>query len=58
VKLGEREAGWVEVEDGLKEGDTIVVDGMMGLRDGARVRVSGSPDGAINPTTPSPSQPE
>jgi membrane fusion protein (multidrug efflux system) len=58
VTLGERVAGWVEVEDGLKRGDTIVVDGMMDLRDGARVLVSGSPDEAVDPTTPPSSRPE
>jgi membrane fusion protein (multidrug efflux system) len=58
VKLGEREAGWVEVEDGLKEGDTIVVDGIMDLRDGAHVRVSDSAGGAVEQTTPPPPQPK
>ncbi|MBD3368091.1 MAG: efflux RND transporter periplasmic adaptor subunit [Candidatus Eisenbacteria bacterium] len=43
VTLGAREVGLVEVTHGLAPGDTIVVDGLMSLRDGAQVRVV--PDG-------------
>jgi membrane fusion protein (multidrug efflux system) len=39
VTLGERAAGWAEVEDGLEPGETIVTEGAMNLRDGARVQV-------------------
>jgi membrane fusion protein (multidrug efflux system) len=58
VQLGEREAGWVEVVDGLKQGDTIVVDGIIDLRDGAHVRVSDSAGSAVEQTTPPPPQPK
>jgi len=57
VTLGEREAGWVEIEDGLRAGELIVVDGTMNLRDGARVRVSEPPSGD-GATPPPPPQPE
>ncbi len=57
VRLGEREAGWVEIEDGLEAGEMIVVDGTMNLRDGARVSVPGPPGGA-GATPPPSSQPE
>ena len=57
VTLGEREAGWVEVADGLKEGDTIVVDGTMNLRDGAAFasrahRMVPSPRPPFHPSQP------
>lgn len=39
VKLGTRNVGWVEVVEGLSPGDTIVVDGLLNLRDGASVKV-------------------
>lgn len=42
VELGVRDAGWVEVVNGLEPGEMIVVDGLLGLRDGARVRVEGA----------------
>jgi len=37
VTLGQRRRGEVEVVDGLEAGDRIVVDGVVKLRDGARV---------------------
>jgi membrane fusion protein (multidrug efflux system) len=39
VTLGARDVGWVEIVDGLSPGETIVVDGLLNLRDGARVLV-------------------
>jgi membrane fusion protein (multidrug efflux system) len=39
VKLGARDVGWVEIVDGLSPGETIVVDGLLNLRDGASVQV-------------------
>lgn len=47
VRLGERDVGWVEVEEGINMGDTIVVDGLLSLRDGASVRVESS-DAALD----------
>jgi membrane fusion protein (multidrug efflux system) len=41
IEIGERWFGIVEVHTGLKEGDRIVVEGIVKLRDGARVRVTG-----------------
>lgn len=40
VKLGTRRYGIVEVTDGLEEGDLIVSEGIVKLRDGSRVRFS------------------
>ena len=56
VRLGSRDVGWVEVLDGLSPGDTIVVDGLLSLRDGARVRLepvpgSGAGTGASPPSS-------
>lgn len=45
LKLGVRDVGWVEVSAGLEPGETIVVDGLLNLRDGVRVREAGA-DGA------------
>ncbi len=41
VKLGARDVGWVEIVEGLSPGETIVVDGLLNLRDGAE-RAGGS----------------
>ena len=39
LKLGEAAGGWVEVLDGVKEGDKIVVAGQHKLKDGAAIRI-------------------
>jgi membrane fusion protein (multidrug efflux system) len=44
VRLGSREVGRVEVLSGLRAGETVVTDGVMNLRDGAKVRVTGNPE--------------
>ena len=52
VEIGEREFGWVEVIDGLDEGETFVVEGLIRLRDGAAVQVAGqalAPDATPTP---------
>jgi membrane fusion protein (multidrug efflux system) len=56
VKLGTRDVGWVEVNEGLSQGETIVVDGLLSLRDGARVAVSGSPGDSFDQTASPSSQ--
>ncbi|HEU0152539.1 MAG TPA: efflux RND transporter periplasmic adaptor subunit [Arenimonas sp.] len=43
VDLGQRRRGEVEVLDGLSAGDRIVVDGVVKLRDGARVTEAAAP---------------
>ena len=57
VKLGARDIGWVEVVGGLSEGETIVVDGLLNLRDGASVRVEPS-EAPADHTGTSPTQAE
>jgi membrane fusion protein (multidrug efflux system) len=49
VELGLRQAGTVEVTQGLAEGDRIVTDGVVKLRDGVVVRAAGEND-ARGPT--------
>lgn len=44
---GRREPGWVEVRKGLEEGDAVVTDGVLSLRDGAEVKVAGSYEGPV-----------
>ncbi|MFC4311386.1 efflux RND transporter periplasmic adaptor subunit [Steroidobacter flavus] len=43
VKLGKRRPGVVEVVDGLKEHERVVVEGTQNLRDGGPVREQGAP---------------
>jgi len=42
VVLGNRDNGKLEVLEGIKEGETIIVFGQQGLKDGAQVNVSGT----------------
>lgn len=44
LKLGDAAGGWVEVLEGVKEGDRIVVAGQHKLKDGASIRL-GAPGG-------------
>lgn len=56
VTIGRRLPGYVEILDGVKEGDRIVSDGLIGLNDGATVEIIGefvAPADAYNPTTAS-----
>jgi membrane fusion protein (multidrug efflux system) len=46
VRLGQREAGTVEVLEGLAAGDVVVESGLQRLRDGIAVRVANAADAA------------
>jgi membrane fusion protein, multidrug efflux system len=46
VRLGQRQAGTVEVLDGIAAGEPVVRTGVQRLRDGAAVSVAGQPAGA------------
>jgi len=46
VRLGQREAGTVEVLDGLEAGEVVVQAGVQRLRDGAEVRIPDEGQGA------------
>jgi membrane fusion protein (multidrug efflux system) len=43
VRLGQRQAGTVEVLDGIAAGEPVVREGVQRLRDGAAVSVAGQP---------------
>ncbi|HYG05960.1 MAG TPA: efflux RND transporter periplasmic adaptor subunit [Stenotrophomonas sp.] len=47
VKLGYAEGQWVEIRDGLKEGDQVVTAGKVALRDGTQVQVIGEPQAKV-----------
>ncbi|KAF1032020.1 MAG: Efflux pump periplasmic linker BepF [Pseudomonas sp.] len=40
VKLGERQAGWVQIAEGLQAGDQVVVSGQLKLSDGMPVQAT------------------
>jgi membrane fusion protein (multidrug efflux system) len=42
VKIGARRPGWVEILDGVKAGDRIVVEGIVKLKPGAKIADAGS----------------
>ena len=41
LKLGYDDAGWIEVREGLKPGDEVVIAGKAALREGSAVQVIG-----------------
>lgn len=43
VRPGVRREGWIEIEEGLAEGDRLVVEGLQRVRDGAKVRPGDAP---------------
>jgi membrane fusion protein (multidrug efflux system) len=47
IRLGQREAGTVEVLDGLVADETVVQTGLQRLRDGAEVRILNGPGGEV-----------
>jgi multidrug efflux pump subunit AcrA (membrane-fusion protein) len=52
VSLGLTAEGWVEISQGLREGELVVVSGLANLQPGARVRVTnlatpGGPGGDV-----------
>jgi RND family efflux transporter MFP subunit len=50
VRAGLREAGWVEIEDGVKPGETVATSGLAQLYDGAPVQpVTGTSGAAAGP---------
>jgi RND family efflux transporter MFP subunit len=52
VKAGLREAGWVEILDGVKPGETVATSGLAQLYDGAPVLpVAPTPGPAAGPAT-------
>lgn len=52
VEIGRREPGLIEIRSGVKEGEIIVTDGLVGLSDGAEVKVTGQFEGPAEPYRP------
>lgn len=52
IEVGRREPGIVEILSGVEEGQLVVTDGLLGLRDGAAVEVIGEFEGPAKPYTP------
>jgi membrane fusion protein (multidrug efflux system) len=57
IDIGSRRFGVVEVLGGLKEGDLIVVEGTIKLRDGAKLRYEASAEGAVSESSQGSAQP-
>jgi membrane fusion protein (multidrug efflux system) len=43
VKIGARRPGWVEITEGVKAGDRVVVEGIVKLKDGAKISDAAAP---------------
>jgi membrane fusion protein (multidrug efflux system) len=52
VKTGLRKPGVVELLSGVKEGEIIIADGLVGLQDNAVVKVAGEYSGPVKPFNP------
>jgi membrane fusion protein (multidrug efflux system) len=52
VTIGRRKPGYIEVLAGLKEGQIIVADGLVGLQDGMAVKVTGEFQAPVDPFDP------
>ena len=57
LKLGYADGAWIEVRDGLKEGDAVVVAGKAALREGSAVQVLDDGKAAGKPVTDTPPPP-
>lgn len=52
VEVDRRKPGYAEIAGGLEEGQQVVTDGLLGLRDGAEVEIIGEFNGPSAPYTP------
>lgn len=52
VKTGRRKPGFVEITSGLREGQVIIADGLVGLQDGAAVKIAGDYGGPVKAFNP------
>jgi len=57
IQTGRRKPGSVEVLEGLQEGARVVTDGLVGLLDGASIRLGGEYQGPVAPMNPERQQP-
>ena len=52
VKTGRRKPGYLEILDGVADGQTIIADGIVGLQDGMAVKVTGEFAGPVKAFNP------
>ena len=52
VEIGIRKPGMIEILKGLTEGQVVITDGLVGLQDGASVKVTGEYTGPSEPFNP------
>lgn len=52
IEIGRRKPGSVEVTAGLEEGARVITDGLVGLLDGAAIRLGGDYEGPVAPLNP------
>ena len=52
VKTGLRKPGVVEIRSGLQEGQIVIADGLVGLQDGAAIKVTGEYKGPVKAFNP------
>lgn len=52
VRTGRRKPGYVEILSGVKEGQVIIADGLVGLQDGNAVKVAGDYGGPVKAFNP------
>ncbi len=57
IQTGRRKPGSVEVTDGLEEGTRVITDGLVGLLDGAAIRLGGEYEGPVAPLNPERAKP-
>ncbi len=55
VRIGARQGGWVEVADGVKEGDVVITRGIQKVRDGQPVKAEIAGAGTQSAQRPNPS---
>jgi len=56
VKTGRRKPGYVEIRNGVSEGQIVVSDGLVGLQDGAAIKVTGQFTGPVKAFNPEQTQ--
>jgi hypothetical protein len=52
IQTDRRKPGGVEVVGGLEEGAQVITDGLVGLLDGAPIRLGGEYQGPVAPLNP------
>ena len=56
VKTGRRKPGYVEIATGVTEGQIVIADGLVGLQDGAAIKIAGEFGGPVKAFNPEQTQ--